>query len=300
MAAHTVVGIGEVLWDSLPEGLFLGGAPFNVCYHLCELGHESFLVSAVGHDALGEEAEARIRRFGMPTEGLQVNEEHPTGRVPVRLDASGTPTYEILQPVAYDAIELTDTVRGLVDRAEVVVFGSLAQRSAPTRQTIEYACCAPALKCFDLNLRAPFDDAAIVLASLEASDLVKLNAEELRSVAEWAEIARDDERETMSTLAQKYRIATMCVTRGDAGALLLNAGRFHEHSGYRVDVIDTVGAGDAFLAGLLDAYFRGESPDLWLEWANRCGAYVAAAAGATPPMSRERVEQVVAGRCGSS
>ena len=296
MSTHMVVAIGEVLWDSLPEGLFLGGAPFNVSYHVASLGHDGIIVSRVGSDGLGKEVIARAKRFGLSVDGIQIDENLPTGRVPVVIDESGTATYDVLEPVAWDAIEFDEVASKLLRRAEVIVFGSIAQRNDTTRTTIERAWHLPALKCFDVNLRPPYASPEFVLPALEYSDIVKLNDEELRTVSEWAGNRRptnaSGDRKAIEELAATYHIATLCVTRAERGAVLLNAGDFYDHPGFRVDVVDTIGAGDAFLAGLLDVYFRGEPPERWLDWANRCGAYVASKRGAAPPIKRAEIESL--------
>ncbi len=287
-----IVAIGEVLWDSLPAGLFPGGAVFNVCYHLTALGHGATLVSSVGDDVLGEELRSRMEAFGMSTAGIAVHPELPTGRVLVRTDEDGIPAYDILAPAAWDRMAVPD-----LPAADLVLYGSLAQRSERSRLAVRELWARDAIRCFDVNLRPPYDDAAIVKDSLAVADFVKMNDDEFARVYEWTtgeagpkDLADPDAaRSALARLADQLELAALCVTRGAHGAVLLNAGSFFAHPGFRVRVGDTVGAGDAFLAGFLDAYFRGVPPAEWLEWSCRCGAYVAARAGATPPTSRESV-----------
>ncbi len=292
MTAHNVLAVGEVLWDSLPEGLFLGGATFNVCCHLRSLGHTGVLLSSVGDDVLGEEVKRRMQMVDMPSFALGVVPDQPTGRVIVELDSSGVPTYDILAPAAWDFIEFGGEAARFLQEAEVVVFGSLAQRSEKSRAAIRSAWKASALKCFDVNLRPPYDDREVVLESLAAADFVKANDDELRQLSDWIGLTATTAPEMLDGLCGQFNIATFCVTRGGRGALLRNGGEIFEHPGYDVVVADTVGAGDAFLAGFLDAYFRGEPPPEWLAWGNRCGAYVATARGATPPLERARVAEI--------
>ena len=292
MERKTIVAVGEVLWDLLPEGIFLGGATFNAAYHLRALGHESLLLSKVGRDVLGDEIDRRMDLAGMSRETLQHSDELPTGIVLVEVDDDGTPSYEIVRNVAWDDVEIDAAAAAAVDRAELVLFGSLSQRSETTRRAIRTTWKRAVPKCFDVNLRAPHDDREVVLASLEASSIVKLNDEELLRVAGWTGIAapRDsDPASLMQTIARRHDIATLCVTRGAEGAVLLHDGDIHEHPGFRVDVEDTVGAGDAFLAAFLDAYFEGVPPSAWLERGNRLAAYVASSRGATPPSGRDRL-----------
>jgi fructokinase len=285
--APQVYCLGEVLWDSLPAGLFLGGAPLNVACHLQALGVRAGMISRVGDDRLGSEAIRRIASHGVSTDLIQLDPSLPTGFVAVTLDARGTPTYDIVAPAAWDAVELAEGVLETMAGAQAMVYGSLAQRAPATRATIERLLEAEVLRVFDVNLRAPYHDPEVVRRSLERARLVKLNEQELGLMAEWFDLPEALE-ERVAALAERFDCEAVCVTRGPHGAALLRDGRWTEHAGYEVEVADTVGAGDAFLASLLAGLLAGRDDETLLREANRMGAYVASQAGAVPAYHPER------------
>ncbi|MDQ2668230.1 MAG: carbohydrate kinase [Gemmatimonadota bacterium] len=281
MTKTEVLCVGEVLWDALPEGLFLGGAPFNVACHLRATGTPVAMVSRIGSDRLGDEVLRRAARYGVTTDLLQVDSELATGFVRVDIDPSGNPSYEICAPAAWDAIEANDALLRRAASARAIVFGTLAQRNAESRDTIRRLWESDALIVFDVNLRAPFEDQAVVAESLHRADVVKLSAEELESVAEWFSLGSDFEG-SIRALAMKFESDVVCVTRGSKGAALLHGDAFTEHPGYEVEVKDTVGAGDAFLAVLLAGLLGGATDAALLQHANLIGAYVTTQYGAVP------------------
>ncbi len=281
MTKTEVLCVGEVLWDALPEGLFLGGAPFNVACHLRATGTPVAMVSRIGRDQLGDEVLRRAARYGVTTDLVQVDPDLPTGFVRVDIDPSGNPSYEILAPAAWDAITTNDELLLRAANARAIVFGTLAQRHATSRETIRRLWEAEALIVFDVNLRAPFEDREIVGESLRRADVVKLSDEELERVAEWFTLRGDFEAK-IRALAAEFQCDVVCVTRGSAGAALLHDGTFTEHPGYQVDVKDTVGAGDAFLAVLLAGLLSGATDSALLQHANLIGAYVTTQYGAVP------------------
>ena len=281
MSSSEILCVGEVLWDALPEGLFLGGAPFNVACHLRAAGVPAAMVSRVGNDQLGEEALRRGGRYGVGVDLVQVDPSRPTGFVNVTVDAAGNPAYEIVEPAAWDAIEATDELIARAAAARAIVFGSLAQRNALSRRTIERLWESDATMVFDVNLRPPYDDVDVVRRSLHRADVVKLSDSELTQVAEWFDL-RGSPREAVAALAEKFECSVVCVTRGSEGAALWHDGNWTEHSGFQVDVRDTVGAGDAFLAVLLAGLLSGGADAALLQHANLIGAYVATQYGAVP------------------
>lgn len=281
MTKTEVLCVGEVLWDALPEGLFLGGAPFNVACHLRATGTPVAMVSRIGSDRLGDEVLRRAARYGVTTDLVQVDTERATGFVRVDIDPSGNPSYEILAPAAWDAIATSDALLRRAANARAIVFGTLAQRHATSRETIRKLWESDALIVFDVNLRAPFEDRDIVRESLRRADVVKLSGEELERVAEWFTLRGDFEAKTRA-LAAEFTCDVVCVTRGSEGAALLHDGNFTEHPGYQVEVKDTVGAGDAFLAVLLAGLLSGATDSALLQQANLIGAYVTTQYGAVP------------------
>jgi fructokinase len=291
MPSSEILCVGEVLWDALPEGLFLGGAPFNVACHLRAAGAPVSMVSRVGEDRLGEEVLRRATRYGVDADLVQVDAALPTGFVRVAVDDAGIPKYEIVEPAAWDAIAPSDALLARAAGARAIVFGSLAQRHATSRATIERLLDTDALKVFDVNLRPPYDDREIVRRSLERADVVKLSHDEMEQVADWFDL-RGNLRESAAALAESFACPVVCVTRGSDGAGMWREGRWTEHPGFRVEVKDTVGAGDAFLAVLLVGLLSGGESGLLLQNANLIGAYVATQFGALPTDQAAAVPQV--------
>lgn len=286
-----ILCVGEILWDALPDGLFLGGAPFNVACHLQALGQEATFVSRVGDDRLGQEALRRMRARGLETDLMQIDDSLPTGFVQVELGGTGKPKYEILTPAAWDAITFTDSLQQSAEHAEALVFGSLAQRDLPSRRTIQRLCETERLCVFDLNLRPPYIDQSVSERSLEATDVVKLNEDELRYLQDWFDLP-DDPEAAIADLAGAFDCSALCVTSGDEGACLWWEGSTWHHPGYAVRVTDTVGAGDAFLSALLSGLLTDRNGDALLDLANRLGAYVASRPGAIPTYEFDRLTQV--------
>lgn len=276
-----VLCVGELLWDALPAGLFLGGAPFNVACHLRAAGVIATMVTRIGADQLGDEAYRRVASYGVRTDLLQVDPLLPTGFVRVSVAEDGNANYHIVEPAAWDNLEITRSLLERAAAAKAIVFGTLAQRSAVTRDTLRRVLNTRALKVLDVNLRPPYDDHEIIRDSLRRADVVKLNEDEMRRLATWFDL-RGSPRETAATLAETFDCGVVCVTRGRSGAALWREGRWTEHPGFEVEVRDTVGAGDAFLAVLLAGLLNGTEDEALLHHANLIGAYVATQHGAVP------------------
>jgi fructokinase len=275
---NAVFCFGEVLWDCLPAGLFMGGAPFNVSCHLRQFGRAVIPVSAVGHDFLGDEILRRIRLAGI--DGRFVSRvDAPTGVVLVELDERGKPSYEIVRDVAWDRIPGDSELIEAAGGATALVYGSLAQRSPGNRRILgELLASSAGLKVFDVNLRSPFDDLALVRELLTLADLIKLNDEEIQIlVGEHEEIEH-----AAILLSERAGGRNVCVTAGARGAGLLWNGRWHWCEGRRIKVRDTVGAGDSFMAALLDGVLREAPLDAVLRRACRLAEFVASSDGATP------------------
>jgi fructokinase len=280
-----VVGLGEVLWDFLPAGKQLGGAPANFAYVASLLGCEGIVASRLGTDELGMDARSKVSDLGLSTEHIQDDSIHSTGKVMVRVDDAGQPKFDIVQSVAWDFLEWTDSWRKLAQLADAVCFGSLAQRSPQSRNTIRNfltAMRSEAIRVFDVNLRQSFYSEKLISESLKMANIVKLNHEELPIVTNFLGMESDDEKLAARKLREKYDLELVCVTRGAKGSLLVNKAGSDEHPGLTVRVADTVGAGDAFTAGLVHEYLRGASLPEMNDLANRLGAWVSSQAGAMP------------------
>ncbi len=280
-----ICGLGELLWDLLPTGERLGGAPANFAVMAGRLGNRSVIASRLGEDALGERASTVLKDFPVDAGYLQTDVQHPTGMVGVEI-ANGEPHYVIHAPAAWDFLEWTPMWQALAAETDAVCFGTLAQREQTSRETTAKFLDATRSECvrvFDVNLRAPFFSAEVITASLKAATLFKLNEGEVPVVmkllagpveAELADAAR--------WLLGRYSLKMVAVTMGAKGSLLVTREATHRHPGVAVKVADTVGAGDAFTAGLVDAYLRGASLAEMNEAANRWGAWVASNPGAMP------------------
>jgi fructokinase len=281
-----VLCFGEILWDFLPAGLFPGGAPFNVAYHLHQHGLDSRVVSAVGRDVLGDELLRRLHEWGIPTDLVTRHPGLPTGHVLATIGAQGDAHYEIMRSVAWDQIVIMNEVVHVANQSQALVFGSLAQRSPFNRNALDRLLAVlpeGALRIFDVNLRPPHDDLDLVRERAAKVDVLKLNAAEAARLAAGAEETPGREEDDARTLASATGCCLVCVTAGARGAGLLRDGAWRWEPGRVVDVDDTVGAGDAFLASLVASLLDGRSSDgELLARASRLGEWVATRRGATP------------------
>jgi fructokinase len=283
-ARPLVVGIGEILWDLLPTGTELGGAPANFAFHASALGAEGVIVSAVGDDEPGREILAALERRKLDRSYVATVDAVPTGAVGVSLDAEGVPRYVIHQGVAWDFIPWTPSLRDLARRADAVCYGTLAQRSAATRETIRAFLDAtgPAcLRVLDLNLRPPAPGRDLIHGLLERSSVLKLNDDELRALAGLFGI-EGAETEILARLLELYPLSLIALTKGPGGSRLFGRGRESVHNGYPVAAADTVGAGDAFTAALVVGLLAKKRWDLISDRANRIASYVCTRRGAWP------------------
>lgn len=281
-----IVGIGEVLWDLLPGGRQLGGAPANFTCHATALGAETRLVSRVGHDELGRETLERLGTLGISTECVEVDEQLPTGSVGVTVSAGGQPHYEIFENVAWDSIRGESAARRAVAAADAVCFGSLAQRSAISRESILAlvgAAPASALRLFDINLRQHYHSPAVIVQSLSLATVLKVNDAELPRLVEWLALT-GDVRAQIQQLATRFALRAVALTRGDAGSLLFADGYWSDHPGVSANVVDTIGAGDSFTAAMTLGLLKGWELDRINDHANRLAAFVCSQAGATPEL----------------
>jgi len=286
-----ILGVGEILWDLLPAGKVLGGAPANFAYHASAAGARGIPVSAIGRDALGQELLDSLARLGLDTSALAVDKLHPTGTVTVTIDDRGQPRYQIDEHVAWDFVPVSEVLIDLARQARAICFGTLAQRSPVTRTAIrtmlEAADQKACLRVFDINLRQHFYDGDTIRESLTRADILKLNDEELPVVARILRAPHGSELETSRWLVQAFDLQMVALTRGGRGSLLVTPSAVSEHPGYPTIVTDTVGAGDAFTARLIVGVLRAETLDTLHDRANRLASYVCTQAGATPPIPRD-------------
>ena len=295
-AKFTIVGIGEILFDLFDEQEVAGGAPFNFAYYARGLGMNGVIASRVGRDDRGRRLREEILpSLGMGTEFLQEDAERPTGTVNVRLDEGGNATYEIVRDVSWDYLEMTPELKDLSHRADAVCFGTLAQRTEAARKTIdafvEVARDEHALVLLDVNLRGTFYSAETLRRCCLQADILKINEAELLIARTLLGSERFSDEEFIANLINTYHMEIVCLTRGAQGCVLQTRHDRIESPGFKVKVKDTVGAGDAFSAGLLVRFLEGAPLREMARFANLCGAYVAGQHGATPPFSLALVEE---------
>jgi fructokinase len=292
-----VVGLGEVLWDLLPRGACLGGAPANFAYITTLMGDQGIIASRVGEDSRGIEALRRMEELGLDIDHVQTDRQHPTGTVNVELDSQGQARFEFEHSVAWDFLQWTAEWHHLAEQVDAICFGSLAQRSEKSRETIRQFVAAASpdtLKVFDVNLRQSYYSLDVLAQSMRLADIVKVNHEELPKIMALNQLPHIDECSSARKLAEIFELKMVCVTRGDRGSLLLRGHDVSEHPGFKVRVADTVGSGDAFTAGLVHEYLHGASLNLMNEVANLVGAWVASEIGAMPTPKRGALEYSLA------
>ena len=284
MNPKTIVCFGEILWDLFPEGKRLGGAPFNVANSLRNLGVEVQFISSIGNDSLGEEILAEVRIQGMSTDYIQRDPNHKTGTVHVNLDDKGSAQYKISKDAAWDFILAHPTTIELVANSSAFVFGSLIARGFSFKALNRFLDVAQ-FRVFDLNLRPPFYSQGLLNDLMQKAELLKFNDEELYQIA----AALDSPFHTMDQhiefIAKQTQTEIICVTKGKYGAVLYYKGDWFYNSGYKIEVQDTVGAGDSFLAILTYGLIEKKSIQDTLNRACAMGALVAGSTGANPKIS---------------
>jgi fructokinase len=291
-----MVGLGEVLWDLLPSGKALGGAPANFAYMATVFGNRGIVASRLGNDDLGHEVYKAMNNVGLDTTYVQVDAQHETGVAGVLLDSEGQPNFTIKKQVAWDFLQWTPAWEDLSSRADVVCYGSLAQRSKTSASTIEHFLQntrSNALRICDANLRESFYNVDTLRRSFQFADILKLNEQELFQVSSSFELSGSDEIELAKKLLHAFDLDLICVTKGAHGSLLVSEREVIAHHGIDARVADAIGAGDAFTACVANYYIQGCSLEEISELANRFAAWVATQVGATPPVSDAQLAQIM-------
>ena len=280
MSTGRVICVGETLWDVLPSGEFLGGAPLNVALHATRLGLSATVVSRVGRDDRGFRALERIRSLGVDTRLIQTDPVHPTGIAEATLGADGSASDRCPAPCAWDAIEATDEAL-FEAKGAAVVYGTLAQRSPTSSSAVAQLLNVASWRIFDANLRAPHDDPAVTLNGIKRADFVKLNEHEVNAITGWLGV-----EPTACALWEKirsdYGVQSLCVTEGEHGAHLWHRGTYVFQPAFPTTVTDTIGAGDSFLSMLIAELLAGSSCVDAMRRAARLASFVASQAGASP------------------
>jgi fructokinase len=256
---RVVVGLGEILWDVFPEAAHFGGAPVNFACHAAALGATALVVCAVGQDALGQNAIDELCSRNVSIEYLQRDSSHRTGTVDVTIDDNGQATYHFAANTAWDHIEWSNRLATLANSCDAVCFGSLAQRSSISRQTIHQFLQATRFDClriFDVNLRQGYYSREVIEKSLELATVLKLNEDELPMVVQLLDGPSVSNEKAMRWLSETYKLSIVALTRGAAGSIVYADNVFDLQVPPKVEVVDTVGAGDAFTAALAMGLLR--------------------------------------------
>jgi fructokinase len=284
---------GEVLWDLFPgKEKRAGGAPFNVAYNLSKMGVEARMISSVGEDDLGVEIISKITGWGIPIDNIQVNPSRPTSTVVATFDEHKEAHYDIITGVAWDFIETLPTDKDMVREADAVVFGSLATRNEKSRNTLLTLLESSVFSVFDINLRKPYYDLGGIKELLHKSQLAKFNKAELLLLLESLGKSYSTEEDAISYLHDTFNLPEIIVSKGSKGALYAVDGSFHFYPAVNITVEDTVGSGDAFLAGFLSKRFeKGASVDNIMQQAVSLGAFITSKEGACPEYSFEEFNQ---------
>jgi fructokinase len=289
MSEQSVVCYGEILWDVLPSGSLPGGAPMNVAYHLHKLNCNPALITSVGSDRYGTGLMELLSQWGIATDHVSINKYHPTGIVYAQPSGPHEMTYDIVYPSAWDFIHWEEKLTDLVQAADYLVFGSLACRNYTSANTLFKLLESATTKVLDINIRPPHFSPRVVEQLLQKADILKLNLAELALVAGWYSAAATI-TDKMQLLQDRFQLNTVVVTMGEDGAMLNMDGMVYQHPGYRVQVADTVGSGDAFLAALLSKLMEKASPEVMLDFACAMGAHIASYAGACPDYSTQEIK----------
>ena len=287
-----MICFGEILWDCLPSGKVLGGAQLNMSVQMHNIGLKPTLISAVGNDELGDELLDEIQKLGLDFSSIGRIDKYPTSRVEVTLDQEGKATYDIVMPVAWDAIPIrNDHLK--VAASEGIIFGSMAQRMKDdSYKNLDILLEESSLNFFDANFRLPFTTKELMLKYLPKADIFKINDEELPILMTW--LGEDvDEDNSLTFLADTYRIDHILLTKGSDGSKVLSQGTLYRHAGHKVEVVDTVGCGDSFTAGFVYGFKNDMSIPNTLEFASALSAVVASKKGGCCYVSIDEVKSLM-------
>jgi fructokinase len=300
LLAFTVVAFGEALWDLLPTGPVLGGAPLNFAYRVHSLGHPGIIVSRLGKDDFGQKAREQIVTLAMDDTGLQCDDTYPTGTVEIYFDEDKNPDYTIIENVAYDYIEFSDTLANIVEHADCLCFGTLAQRNTVSRRTLQRLLSkfSGRFRLLDINLRKNCYSTKTIESSLEQANILKLNDEEIAILVDFLGLQGGSIPDQAENLLKHAGLEYCVVTLGERGAFALShRGEKIYRPGYHVNLVDPCGSGDGFTAGFIHALHQGESLKQACRLGNALGAMVAQQEGATQPISYEEVMAFMEAGC---
>ena len=290
--AH-ITCFGEVLLDVFPTHKKIGGAPLNVAVRLQSLGNTIAIISSVGADKRGKKIVDFIQKNKLNSEGLQVDEQLKTGNVKVTLNSKGSASYDIMFPRAWDNIQLTEKAKNITKESDAFVYGSLVARDVVSRNTLYELLKIANYKIFDVNLRQPHYTIEVLKSLMNQANFIKFNDDEIFEIAKDLNFESTSLEENIQFIAEATHTASICVTKGKHGAILYYHDAFYYNQGYKIKVVDTVGAGDSFLASLITKLLEKESPQKALDFACAVGALVAGSEGANPAIKVEDVNKFI-------
>jgi fructokinase len=288
-----IVCFGEVLWDVFPKHKKIGGAPLNVALRLQSFQNEVALISCLGDDKLGNELLLELQKHRISSLYIQKIKAYKTSTVAISLDKNGSASYFINHPCAWDNIQVNDKLNSLVKSSEAFIFGSLIARSNTSRNTLIKLLTFSKLSVFDVNLRPPHYDINSIQVLMNVANVIKFNDDELTEISKHLGIQGTSIEQTIVSVGTKTNTASICVTLGEKGAILFYDQRFFYSKGYQVEVIDTVGSGDSFLATLIDVLLKRKDPQLAIDKACAVGALVAKSSGANPMISKVEIDAIM-------
>ena len=288
-----IICFGEVLWDVLPTGRKLGGAPLNVALRAQSWGNKAKMISSIGKDPIGEDIAEEIIGHGGSLDHIQVSESSSTSEVLVALDESGSASYEIKMPCAWDNILPMERDAEAVEASDAFIFGSLVARSDTSRETLFGLLEKARYKVFDVNLRPPHYTPDRIIGLMKAADFVKFNDDELYEICSHLKFMDRELEACIRFMAEQTDTSQICVTLGKDGGVLFYNNEFYYNKGYKITVADTVGAGDSFLASIISQLLNACEPQEAIDFACAVGAIVASKSGANPVVSTSEVRKMI-------
>lgn len=288
-----IVCFGEVLWDVFPTHKKIGGAPLNVALRLQSLDNNVSIISRIGNDKKGEKIKAYIEEQGVTTQNLQVDKKLKTGKVKVMLTQKGSASYDIKFPRAWDAIQLNESTINATQNADVFIYGSLVARDDTSKHTLYELLKIAKYKIFDVNLREPYYTTDVLKHLMNEADFIKFNDDEIFEIGKKLNSKTHSLEQNIKFIAAHTNTKSICVTKGRHGAILYSNDTFYYNSGYQIEVIDTVGAGDSFLASLIDNLIKENNPQEAINFACAVGALVAGSEGANTKFEKQDVYKFI-------
>lgn len=291
-----IVCFGEVLWDVFPNHKKIGGAPLNVALRLQSLENNVSIITRIGDDSEGMEIKEFIKERGVQIENIQIDSKLKTGEVKVTLNEKGSASYEINFPRAWDTIKLTENAKEITKKADAFIFGSLIARNDVSRDTLYQLLEFANYKIFDVNLRDPYYTMETINYFMNKADFIKFNDDEIFEIAKSLNFNSDSLEENIKFIAEETNTKSICVTKGKHGAILYYNNTFYYNAGYKIVVADTVGAGDSFLASLINKLLKGANPQEAIDFACAIGAIVASCEGANPEIKKVDIDKFLAAK----